>query len=466
MNLEPIETQTFDLDLLQPGARLIDSYQGNEKVIRRVERHDSFVRLYFQSEEEPFTYSISELESRFEVVSGAFRADPNTVRLVAEAHRLRHAYLFNPIFSTETSLIDPLPHQFIAVYDHLLKHFPLRFLLADDAGAGKTIMTGLYIQEVLLRRQVERVLIVPPAGLIGNWERELRLFFRLSFRILSSSDAADANPFLNPQNHLAIVSLDTLRQERMQECLFEAPPYDLIVFDEAHKLSARFESDGTVTKSKRYQLAERIAAGGRSLLLLTATPHMGKNDAYYFLWRLLMPDLLAAQEAFNRLPESEKSKHLLRRMKEEMITFDEKLIYPPRMSRTIAYPLKPGEMSEQSLYDKVTDYCETYFDLAGQYNRAAAKMAMMVLQRRLASSTYALLQSLIRREEKLRATLGDLRDGQLTLDTLKEQQDKLPGFDIREDKTVMRRGLLTAARKPNRLMMNFLRQRALGQLRI
>ena len=435
MNPVPIETQTIDLDVLQPGVCLIDRHQRNEKVIRRVERHDSFVRLYFQSEDEPFTYSISELQGRFEVVSGAFGADPHLVRLVAEAHRLRHAYLFNPIFSTETSLIDPLPHQFIAVYDHLLKHFPLRFLLADDAGAGKTIMTGLYIQEVLLRRQVERVLIVPPAGLIGNWERELRLLFRLRFRILSSADATVNNPFLDPQNHLAIVSLDTLRQERMQDYLFEAPPYDLIVFDEAHKLSARFESDGTVTKSKRYHLAEQIAAGGRSLLLLTATPHMGKNDAYYFLWRLLMPDLLSAQEAFNRLPESEKSKHLLRRMKEEMITFDEKLIYPPRMSCTIAYPLKRGEISEQSLYDEVTAYCETYFDLAGQYNRAAAKMAMMVLQRRLASSTYALLHSLIRREEKLQTTLRDLAEGRLTVETLDERQAELPDIDIRAEKT-------------------------------
>ena len=435
MNPVPIETQTIDLDVLQPGVCLIDRHQKNEKVIRRVERHDSFVRLYFQSEDEPFTYSISELQSRFEVESGAFRADPHLVRLVAEAHRLRHAYLFNPIFSTETSLIDPLPHQFIAVYDHLLKHFPLRFLLADDAGAGKTIMTGLYIQEVLLRRQVERVLIVPPAGLIGNWERELRLLFRLRFRILSSADATVNNPFLDPQNHLAIVSLDTLRQERMQDYLFEAPPYDLIVFDEAHKLSARFESDGTVTKSKRYQLAEQIAAGGRSLLLLTATPHMGKNDAYYFLWRLLMPDLLAAQEAFNRLPESEKSKHILRRMKEEMITFEAKPIYPPRMSRTIAYPLKSGEISEQSLYDEVTDYCETYFDLAGQYNRAAAKMAMMVLQRRLASSTYALLHSLIRREEKLQTTLRDLAEGRLTVATLEQRQGELREIDIREEKT-------------------------------
>ena len=435
MNPVPHRTQTINLDLLQPGACLIDRHQRNEKVIRRVERHNSFVRLYFQSEDEPFNCSISELESRFEVVSGAFRADPNTVRLVAEAHRLRHAYLFNPIFATETSLIDPLPHQFIAVYDHLLKHFPLRFLLADDAGAGKTIMAGLYIQELLLRRQVERVLIVPPAGLIGNWQRELRVFFRLSFRILSSADAADANPFLDAENDLAIVSLDTLRQERMQECLFEAPPYELIVFDEAHKLSARFESDGTVYKSKRYELAERIAARGNSLLLLTATPHMGKNDAYYFLWRLLLPDQLAAQKAFHRLDDGERAKHLLRRMKEEMITFDEKLIYPPRMSRTIAYPLKRGEISEQSLYDEVTDYCEKYFDLAGQYNRAAAKMAMMVLQRRLASSTYALWQSLIRRGEKLRTTLRDLCEARLSLESLDERQAKIPTIDVRAEKT-------------------------------
>ena len=231
------------------------------------------------------------------------------------------------------------------------------------------------------------------------------------------------------------MSLDTLRQERMQEYLFEAPPYELIVFDEAHKLSARFEWDGTVTKSKRYEFAERIAVQGKSLLLLTATPHMGKNDAYYFLWRLLMPDLLAAQEAFNRLPESEKSKHLLRRMKEEMITFDEKLIYPPRMSRTIAYPLKSGEISEQSLYDAVTDYCEKHFDLAGQYNRTAAKMAMMVLQRRLASSTYSLLQSFIRREEKLQTTLSELREGRLSSETLDEGQAALPTIDVREDKT-------------------------------
>ena len=368
-------------------------------------------------------------------MSDAFRADANLVGLVAEAHRLQHAYLFNPIFATETSLIDPLPHQFIAVYEHLLKHVPLRFLLADDAGAGKTIMTGLYIQEALLRQQVGRVLIVPPAGLIGNWERELRVCFRLQFRILSSADAANTNPFTDPENRLTLVSLDTLRQERMQNALFEAQPYDLVVFDEAHKLSARYEPDGTVDKSKRYELAERIAAQQKNLLLLTATPHMGKDDAYYFLWRLLLPEHLAAQKAFARLTDQEKSKHLLRRMKEEMITFEEKPIYPPRRSQTIAYPLKQGAISEQSLYDAVTAYCEKYFDLAGQYNRSAAKMAMTVLQRRLASSTFALLRSLIRREEKLKTTLRNLKDGRLSIEGLEKAQAELSDVDIREEKT-------------------------------
>ncbi len=162
---------------------------------------------------------------------------------------------------------------------------------------------------------------------------------------------------------------------------------------------------------------------------------MGKDDAYYFLWRLLLPEYLAAQNALSRLTDKEKSKHLLRRMKEEMVTFDGKPIYRPRRSQTIAYPLKQGEVSEQSLYDAVTTYCEQYFDLAGQYNRSAAKMAMMILQRRLASSTFALLQSLIRRSEKLQITLRNLKDGSLSTEELEKVQAKLSDVDIREEKT-------------------------------
>ena len=181
MNSIAQQTNTIHIGDLQPGATLIDTYQDKERVIRRIEPYDTFVRLFFENDTEPFTCSVEQLQSRFELVSDAFRADANLVRLVAEAHRLQHAYLFNPIFATETSLIDPLPHQFIAVYEHLLKHAPLRFLLADDAGAGKTIMTGLYIQESLLRRQVKRVLIVPPAGLIGNWNANYGSVFDYNF---------------------------------------------------------------------------------------------------------------------------------------------------------------------------------------------------------------------------------------------------------------------------------------------
>ena len=211
-------------------------------------------------------------------------------------------------------------------------------------------MTGLYIQELLLRQQVKRILIVPPAGLIGNWERELRVCFRLQFRILSSADAANANPFAAPENRLAIISLDTLRQDRMQNCLFEAQPYDLIVFDEAHKLSARYEPDGTVDKSKRYELAERIASQQK----------ISCCSRQHHTWAKMMPTIFSGDyfylstsphKGFERLPDKEKSKHLLRRMKEEMVTFDGEPIYPPRRSQTIAYPLKQGEVSEQSLYD-------------------------------------------------------------------------------------------------------------------
>ena len=167
-----------DLSTLKPGTRVFDRHRNRERLIHSVEPLGQVVKLWFKDSHtgvlEPMTFPISEVERRFEVVesgTSAFRADSETVRLLAESYRLQHAYLFNPVFATETSLIDALPHQLIAVYDHMLKQPRLRFLLADDAGAGKTIMAGLYIREMLLRRMISRVLVVPPAGLVGNWEK-------------------------------------------------------------------------------------------------------------------------------------------------------------------------------------------------------------------------------------------------------------------------------------------------------
>jgi len=442
------------LSQVQPGVRLYDRRTGRERLVQAIESRGQVVFLSFKHpqtgaiDRQPF--SLAELEDRFEILSAettAFRGDPAIVSLVAEAHRLEYAYLFNPLFATETSLIDLLPHQLAAVYGvpatkeapegqmGLLDHARLRFLLADDAGAGKTIMAGLAIREMLLRRQVKRVLIVPPAGLVGNWERELRNLFRLRFRILSSADAKHDNPFTDPRNDLAIVSVDTLWRDTMRESYLAAPPYDLVVFDEAHKLSARREADLTVHKSQRYEMAEQIAAQGRHLLLMTATPHMGKDDPYYYLWRLLEPELLSTSDAFQRLSPAQKRRHLLRRMKEEMVRFDETAIYPPRESKTIEYPLTQGEGQEQDLYNQTTAYCETHFDRARLRNRSAAGLAMSILQRRLASSTWALFRSLERRADKLSAVLEALESGLLSLEELEARQAALPTRDVRDVKT-------------------------------
>jgi superfamily II DNA or RNA helicase len=437
---------------LNPGTRLYDHSLGQERQLHQVEIYGSVAFLSFLDpqtgavDRQPFP--IDEVETRFETLdasTAAFQGDPVVVRLVAEAYRLQHAYLFNPVFATETSLIDLLPHQLAAVYgvpptddnpqghSGMLDHPHLRFLLADDAGAGKTIMAGLVIREMLLRRLVQRVLVAAPAGLVGNWEAELRRLFGLRFRILSGSDVTDIyNPFDDPRNNLAIVSVDTLARERMYKAYEVGTPYDLVIFDEAHKLSAWRESDMTVGKSLRYRAAEMIARQGRNLLLMTATPHMGKDDPYYFLWQLLEPELFSTPEALQKLSRPQRQRYILRRMKEEMVHFDSTAIYPPRDSNTVEYPLSKRELE---LYDGVTVYCETHYDRAKLRNRSAAGLAMSILQRRLASSTLAMLRSLQRREQKLTEALRDLKSGLLSQEEWEARQQDLPAEDIRDHKT-------------------------------
>ena len=368
-----------------------------------------------------------------------FAADAETVRTVVEGERLTYGHLFNPAFATECSLIDPLPHQRLAVYDHLLKQARLRFLLADDAGAGKTIMTGLYIREMLSRRLISRILIVPPAGLVGNWEHELRSLFNLPFRIISGNDARAGNPFAGPRSDLLIVSVDTLAGERLFARLQEADvlPYDLVVFDEAHKLAADREADLSLRRTDRYRLAEALAGiaadeerwslswAAHHLLLLTATPHMGKDYPYYCLWRLLEPDALSTIDAFNAYPPDARRRHFMRRTKEELVAFDGHPLYPTRISDTLSYALTQGEVSEQALYDATTQYIETTYNRARLLNRSAARLAMSVFQRRLASSTYALLRSFERRAEKLARLIEEMRAGRLTPAQLRTAQRAL-----------------------------------------
>ena len=377
-----------------------------------------------------------------------FTARPAVVSAVAEATRLSYGHLSNPTFATEVSLIDPLPHQRIAVYERMLGLSPLRFLLADDAGAGKTIMTGLYLREVLARRLLKRVLVVPPAGLVGNWERELRTLFSLPFRIIKGADARSGNPFAGPDSERVIVSVDTLVREAMFARLREAvasgePPYDLVVFDEAHKLAAHQRPDLSVEKTDRYRAAEALAGlpaddprwelgwSATHLLLLTATPHMGKHFPYYCLWRLLAPDALATMDAFRAFPEAQRRRHFIRRTKEEMVRFNGRPLYPQRRCDTISYGLSPPE---QALYEATTRYISETYNRARVLNRSAARLAMSVFQRRLASSTYALMRSFERRLDRLDEAIEMVRAGRK--DELERRQASLGGMaDFFETRT-------------------------------
>lgn len=372
-----------------------------------------------------------------------FTAKAAVVAAVVEGERLSFGHLANPAFATETSNIDPLPHQRIAVYDHMLRQPRLRFLLADDAGAGKTIMTGLYIREMLSRRLLRRVLIVPPAGLVGNWQRELQILFNLDFSVVAGADAKDTNPFVGNGSDRVIVSVDTMAGERMFARLREAvvAPYDLIVFDEAHKLSVDRGNDLRIRKTDRYRLAEALAGvrgldqvwqlpwSSHHLLLLTATPHQGKEYPYYGLWRLLNPDVLSTPEAFDQFPADKRQQHFIRRTKEEMVYLNGKPLYPKRISDTLGYDLTQGPVSEQTLYDQTTEYMRHVYNRAKLLNRSAARLAMSVLQRRLASSTYALLRSFERRIDKLDDLIRQVQEGKLTEEQLVVLQRRLADED-------------------------------------
>jgi SNF2 family DNA or RNA helicase len=325
--------------------------------------------------------------------------DPEAVKLVIDAYRLRNGHIFNKAFGLELSRVVPLPHQRIAVYEHLLPQNPLRFLLADDAGAGKTIMTGLYIREMINRGRATSVLILCPAGLTWNWQRELHYFFDLEFAVLTGSDFSKGDPIQDASQKLFILSIDTAAQPELRKRITDSSVYefDLAVFDEAHKLAwsdpARNDS-----KTRRYLFAEMMSRKTTHLLLLTATPHMGKPFPFFALWRLLDPNIFTTEDALHNFSHEKRRTYFLRRLKEEMIDYKGKPIYVPRLCQTLTFDLTP---QEQDFYEASSDYLRWSYQSSGKVNQNAAAMVLAVLQRRLASSTFAMIESLKRRKSRI-----------------------------------------------------------------
>ncbi len=337
----------------------------------------------------------------------SFEGDGALLRLVSEAHRIRLAHLFDPLLAVHTSLVEPLPHQITAVYGEMIPRQPLRFLLADDPGAGKTIMAGLLMRELLMRGDLHRCMVVCPGSLAAQWQDELYQKFHLPFEILTNDRieaARTGNAFT--EIPFLIVRLDKLsRNDELQAKLVQTD-WDLVVCDEAHKMSASFFG-GEVKETKRYKLGRMLSNVTRHFLLMTATPHNGKEEDFQLFMALLDGDRFEGK--FRDGVHAADTSDLMRRLvKEDLLKFDGKPLFPERIAHTVSYPLSD---LEEMLYRRVTEYVQNEFDRADKLENDGRKgtvgFALTILQRRLASSPEAIYQSLKRRRERLQKRLRE-----------------------------------------------------------
>lgn len=327
------------------------------------------------------------------------------VFLAIETVRYRFASMYDPLLAMNTSKVDPLPHQIEAVYGYILKLPRIRFMIADDPGAGKTIMAGLIIKELKLRHLVKRILIVTPGHLIDQWRRELAERFDEVFEVIDRQrlDSLYRSNVWLKENQI-ITSIDFAKQENVLTSIISAH-FDLVIVDEAHKMSAYRYGEKT-EKTDRYRLGEILSGITNNLLFLTATPHKGDPENFRLFLDLLEPGFFASNEMVQESIRNKDNPLFIRRIKEDLKNFEGEPLFLPRHVKTISFNLGVSSPKEKTLYNELSRYVNT------QYNKALTKdrkrniaFALVILQRRLASSTYALLRSLERRKKRLEELL-------------------------------------------------------------
>lgn len=336
-----------------------------------------------------------------------FDSDGALFRLASEARRIQLAHLFDPVLAVHSSDVEPLPHQILAVYQEMLPRQPLRYLLADDPGAGKTIMAGLFMRELMIRGDLRRCMVVCPGSLAEQWQDELRDKFDLRFEIMTNEGmeaAGSGNWFL--EKSLTICRLDKLSRNEELQAKLKAADWDLIVCDEAHKMSASYFG-GELKATKRYRLGQVLGGLTRNLLLMTATPHNGKNEDFQAFLGLLDGDRFEGR--YREGVHATDISDVMRRLtKESLLKFDGGRLFPERIAYTVGYKL--SEL-ESALYARVTAYVREEFNRAETFANDGRKstigFALTILQRRLASSPEAIFQSLRRRRERLRNRLTE-----------------------------------------------------------
>ena len=394
------------LEDLQPGLRLAGVIPGQNVSVIAVQPHGAdAVELTYKTADGELGQRVLGRDAEENLALAQLEARPLDAeaadfKLVAECQRIKLAGLSDPMLAVTTSAIRPLPHQLRAVYGELLPRTPLRFLLADDPGAGKTIMAGLYMKELILREDVKRCLVVAPGGLVDQWQDELYLKFGLAFEIFTPQfgetvfgvSAFERHPFL-------IARMDQLaRNEELLGELAESE-WDLVVVDEAHRMGAHYFG-GKLEKTRRFQLGELLGGITRHLLLMTATPHSGKEEDFQLFLTLLDRDRFEGK--YRPKVYSDDTSGVMRRMvKEDLLTFEGKPLFPERIAETVPYELTE---LEQDLYEQVTIYVREGMNRAAKLDgkrRNTVGFALTVLQRRLASSPEAICRSLERRAERL-----------------------------------------------------------------
>ncbi len=374
---------------------------GAKVTYRREDGRPPITRTVLRREEERLEH-VPEL--RFD-----FSAEPNEFRLASDAWRIKFAHVFDPLQAVHSSPIQPLPHQIDAVYNYMLEQQPLRFLLADDPGAGKTIMAGLLVRELEIRGAVDRCLICVPGNLAYQWQEELREKFSLEFKIFSE-DTSNSIEALTA-NDLLIARMDQIKRPRYRKML-DQTAWDLVLIDEAHKMSAPWFGK-TPNYTQRYRLGELLGKRTTNLLLLTATPHNGRHNEFQLFLRLLDSDRFSDRKIDSHSQEVNAAgisgySDLFRRMqKEDLKNFDGSNLFPQRFAYTRDFELAD---QGQALYERVTEYVREEFNRAKELEggrRNNVGFAMIILQRRLASSPGAIVQTLHRRHARLRDLLTE-----------------------------------------------------------
>lgn len=382
----------------------------------------------------------------------SFESPSRVVRLGIEARRIRLAHLFDPLYAVSVSQVDPLPHQLDAVYGRLLRLPNIRFLLADDPGAGKTIMAGLLMKELKQRGLVERTLAVVPKALTDQWRREMYDRFGEVFEVVNR-ETFDATYGSSPWEgkDRCITSIDFAKQENILQTLGDVQ-WDLVIVDEAHKMAA-YRYGGKIERTDRYKLGEVLAEHAGAVLFLTATPHRGDPENFRLLLSLLDQDLYATTTILGDAVSLGDNPNFLRRMKEDMRDFEGQPLFPPRHVTTLRYELSEPEIR---LYEAVTQYVEVGLGAADTAGNRNVGLALTILQRRLASSVYAIKRSLERRRERLQRLLEESLAGVeiqtrvLSTEYTEEDLEELPEEETWKIEQEMFESL-TLARSPDEL---------------